>query len=319
MCETRTSLQDIPGKHAKGFLSFGPPAIPLLEKNGGGGGRTRWPSPYGTSLRQCSSQIIIKSTSSVKKKGTSSQCLSCVCVLEGFQTSCFVSLLPHILYIFYLSPTLPMSPASPLNHLAKHPEVPFKKNFPIRNETAPVTLPSSRKDKPKKTTKETRNKTRRGHSHDNVHSWNHADVSGHEKKSFWKHRLSLLAVRRSPHPVWKQASVRTEQKGGLDTPCSRQRQTKTAEVFHTGVLEFFWRRLRSVLLSVLKRHSEAAVPRSLERPKWNIWREQSEDTHQWEAVSQGGHPVKLVTCHLQWWFFFHWLLFRTVTHIQTHY
>lgn len=32
--------------------------------------------------------------------------------------------------------------------------------------------------------------------------------------------------------------MRTEQKGGLDTPCSRQRQTKTAEVFHTGVLGF---------------------------------------------------------------------------------
>lgn len=67
------------------------------KKNGGGGGRTRWPSPYGTSLRQCSSQIIIKSTSSVKKRHKLS--VSLLCVLEGFQTSCFFSLLPHILYI----------------------------------------------------------------------------------------------------------------------------------------------------------------------------------------------------------------------------
>lgn len=33
--------------------------------------------------------------------------------------------------------------------------------------------------------------------------------------------------------------MRTEQKGGLDTPCSGQTQTKSAEVFHTGVLGFF--------------------------------------------------------------------------------
>lgn len=40
--------------------------------------------------------------------------------------------------------------------------------------------------------------------------------------------------------------MQTEQKGGLDTPCSRQRQTKTAEVFHTGVLGFFFLETSSV-------------------------------------------------------------------------